>query len=408
MENREMLGEVVQAFFEEFHPENEIQVVKEENSEGKLVRLKLNVEKDDIFRMIQAIVNGNIIFLQYGNFGNLESGTVLEEQQAVIVEQEEQEGKVEQEEQVKQHNATSNLKRCSCNEGSNYQLEELMKLLEPAQSIEQAIETITNWLDLKKPKVVCSDFLRVGIYLGEFQTLEEVNQKLLCRYARNDLTYCAQATKKSLHRHGIHLNFLDFINLIADSAIIKSLKEKEQEIVRKEETSLKVKQVPEEPDAELEVEQIPEEAPSVEPDAEQIPKEAPSVELEVEQSTKSWKEQFETLMGEIDKAKTKEERVEAVLEKMGIKSNHNLIQTGWIRQIATTAIRLPEITDRKVLANSRIPAIEADKAWMTFATFEFVYLNSHGIKKHVKAVEFLQELQDFLLTDEEKKELHCI
>jgi len=381
MEDRKMLGEVVRAFFEEFHPENEIQVVKEKNSEGKLVRLKLNVEKD-ISKVIQAIVNGDIELLHYSS---LENDTMLEEQQEVIV---------EQEEQVKQVDTTSNLKRCSCNEGSNYQLEdtpELMKLLEPAQSIEQAIETITNWLDLKKPKDICSDFLRVGIYSGKIQTLEEANRRLEFKYSRNSLIYCRQVTRKNLERHGIHLNFWDFINLIADSAIIKNLKEKEQKIVRNEEAGLEVKQVPEEPDAEPEVEQIPEKAPSVEPDVEQLPK--------------SWKEQFEALMGKIDKTKTMEKRVEDVLEKMGIRNNHNPIEKEYIREIVTTAIRLPEITDRKIFANSRIPAIEVNYARKTFATFASVYLNFHGVTECVKLEAFLRELQEFLLADEEKKEL---
>lgn len=111
---------------------------------------------------------------------------------------------------------------------------------------------------------------------------------------------------------------------------------------------------------------------------------------------------FEEALGNIDKAKPIEERVQKVLVAMGLNELPNKDRTE-ILAIANKAVNSLVIAIESILSESGIPESEIRVAQMCFTKFVNNFVKEHGGNQLIRLSTFLTDLRQVVLTEDELK-----
>lgn len=109
---------------------------------------------------------------------------------------------------------------------------------------------------------------------------------------------------------------------------------------------------------------------------------------------------FEEILGSVDKALPIEERVRYVLESMGLERKGEREQKE-ILEIATTAMKIQEMTFDRIFMRVKIPKESALNARMSFSQFVNDFVKKYDSERKVKLLDFLKQLQEIIMDEKE-------
>ena len=109
---------------------------------------------------------------------------------------------------------------------------------------------------------------------------------------------------------------------------------------------------------------------------------------------------FEETLASVDKTQPVAERVQYVLEAMGL-SEMSKAKQKQIVEIANTAVRNEQMSFDIILLEANIPINQAMEVRRTFSKFLNDFVQKYESSKEVKLLEFLSELQKIIMLDSE-------
>ncbi len=117
---------------------------------------------------------------------------------------------------------------------------------------------------------------------------------------------------------------------------------------------------------------------------------------------------FQNIIFSIDKTRTIDLRVDYFLKSMGASTHLTYDEELSIREIVTTAMKQKNIDLEDILTKCEVLPENHEEIIMQISTFLHTYIAGHNVDEKVRlirVIDFLEALQDVLLSDEEKADL---
>ncbi len=420
MESKEVVSEVLRAFFAEVNPENTIQIASKDE-EPAVKNATIEWYGDTISKsLIDAICNANIVELQYQKqckdveekqeqSASAEENVqeeIIADQQPVqelmqeLVQENAREPDDTDETTVGEHHTVPQLKEVHALED----IPELKCIMEKATSREETMQSVTTWLRIVSQRELFWRILEVSMHMEHisWNNVQAEFQKRGWEYDANKKTYCSHCITDKMREAGYAITILPLVKMIAAELALKPEAVKEMDTLEKTlEENLQTEELPT-----VNVKEQSEEDEKTEPLMQEKIGKDEQQEILIEDTpdrTGLYKPIFLKAIQNVDFTQSVDTRVKNVLNTCGVNKMRIRDKT-FVKDIAIVAVQLPKITNEKVMAKAKVPAVDEIKARMAVSTFVNVDLKEDNVS-NIKAEDFLKDLQDFILTHEEKEQL---
>ena len=254
-------------------------------------------------------------------------------------------------------------------------ISELEKIAEKSSSFEHFATLIAEWLEMDKRQDFFKNLIIVSTEVDKirWKELEKALKSKKVVYTQWDKIWVRQQISEKLNEYSVTaLSFLNTVRQYKDYSFkeLDEISKPEDPIVPSEEIRKEEETVTEIQKPRLKMECMPE------------------------------IKEFEEVLASVDKSQSVENRVQYVLNAMGL-SQMSAKEQRQIVGIASTAVRKGRMAFDIIFVEAKIPIEQTMEARMTFAKFINGFVQKYDSSKKVKVLAFLSDLQKIIMYDSE-------